>query len=104
MKKKRFNEGLLITGKKEKIAFEEGQKRIKRKHHIDNENVVVVEKTNTIKFLVKAAGNTVHVIAAVILIGLAIVGLAALLYPEPRSELFTILSETIKQIRDFLGR
>lgn len=104
MKKQRFNTGLLITGKKEKMAFEEGQKRIKRKHHIDNENVIVVEKSNTIKFLIKVVSNTVHIMATIILIGLAIVGLAALLYPEPRGELFAIMLETIRQIRDFLGR
>lgn len=40
----------LVAEIKEEIQFEENQKNLKEKHHIEDPNVVVIEKNNFIKF------------------------------------------------------
>lgn len=75
----------------ERKQEQENENRIKDKHHITDENIVVVEKTNTIKFIIRIMVLCLKAAAWITLIILAAVGILCLIYPETRAELFRIL-------------
>ena len=60
---------------KKENAKEKEQIRLKKKHQIDQENVVVVEKSNTYKFTIKTIISFIKLIATVTLLILAVIGL-----------------------------
>lgn len=86
-----FKEKALV----EKIEAEEQehlqQQRLKEKHGIDDENVVVVEKFSLTKFLVKIFIRLIKTLAGIALLVLAALGLIALIYEEIRSPMFEII-------------
>ena len=59
---------------KKENAKEKEQIRLKKKHQIDQENVVVVEKSNTYKFTIKTIISFIKLIATVTLLILAVIG------------------------------
>lgn len=69
------------------------QENLRDKYGITEEKVVIKETSNTGKFLVKALGNVLRVIARLLLLIFAAIGIITLIYPENR-ELFveTILA------------
>ena len=75
---------------KKENAKEKEQIRLKKKHQIDQENVVVVEKSNTYKFTIKTIIAFIKLIATVTLLILAVIGLTTLVYPTLRQEFLTI--------------
>ena len=79
---------------KKENAKEKEQIRLKKKHQIDQENVVVVEKSNTYKFTIKT------IIAFIKLI--AIIGLTTLVYPTLRQEFLTIFLDVFDQFKNFI--
>lgn len=52
------------------------------------EDVVVVEKSNTIKFLVKMIAVLIKIVVTITIFLLAVIGLTALVYPDTRHELW----------------
>ena len=58
---------------KKENAKEKEQIRLKKKHQIDQENVVVVEKSNTYKFTIKTIISFIKLIATVTLLILAVI-------------------------------
>ena len=62
----------------------EHQESLKERYDIE-EDVVVVEKTNTIKFLLKTMLGGARLIIAILVFILALIGLTALIYPDSRS-------------------
>lgn len=83
----------------EAIRTEETQKaaqeHLKDKYHLENKNVVVVEKSNVGSLL----AGVVRILAYILLFLLAIIGLAALIYPDSR----TVLSVQALQVwQEFL--
>lgn len=79
----------------EKIQAEEQEKQIqqklKEKHGIEDENVVVVEKFSLTKFLIKTFVILVKTVISASLLALAALGLIAILYTEVREPLFEII-------------
>ena len=73
---------------------ENEQEQLKLKHDIEDENVVVVEKTPVLSYLLLV----LRVLFTIALFLLAAVGAFSLLYPELRELFFKILSETLKSI------
>ena len=67
--------------------------KIRQKHNISDEKVVVIEKSNTVKFLFKVFLNGIKTAAWITLIILAAVGMMCLIYPETRTGFFKIISE-----------
>ena len=63
---------------KKENAKEKEQIRLKKKHQINQENVVVVEKSNTYKFTIKTIIAFIKLIATVTLLILAVIGLTTL--------------------------
>lgn len=89
---------LLEAYEKEKEQEAE-QKKLKEKHNLDvDDNVIVVEKNNMVKFFIRLAIKLVKLCFTLILIYLAFVGLVALVYPAPRAELKDIFTQTIEQL------
>lgn len=86
---------------KEQQEFEKQQKELKRKHRIDEKNVIVVEKSNMTKFLIRTIGNVVRISATILILVLASIGLTTLLYPQIRNELLIILHQIIEQLVSF---
>lgn len=91
----------LVSQIKEQQEFEKQQNELKRKHGIEGENVIVVEKSNMTKFLVRTIGNVIRIFATIIILILASVGLTTLLYPQIRNELLIILRQIIEQLVSF---
>ena len=87
----KFKKGFVAEYKNKKQQ-EAQENRIKQKHHITDENVVVVEKSNTLKFIIRILVLFLKTAAWIILIVLAAVGILCLVYPETRWALFDILS------------
>ena len=87
----KFKKGFVAEYKNKKQQ-EAQENRIKQKHHIIDENVVVVEKSNTLKFIIRILVLFLKTAAWIILIILAAVGILCLVYPETRWALFDILS------------
>ena len=75
----------------DRIKQQNEENRIKEKHRITDENVVVVEKANTLRFIIRITVLLLKTAAWITLIILAAVGILCLIYPETRTELFRIL-------------
>lgn len=98
----KFNTGLVKEVAEQK-QFEQEQKKLKEQHNIENENVVVVEKNNMVKFFVNTLFRIFRYLATVALLCLAAVGLTALVYPAPRANLITIFFDVLNQVKTALG-
>lgn len=85
-KRKKFKNGLVERIKQEEKK-ELHQEELKEKYNIE-EDIVVVEKSNMVKFLTKMVAGFVRVMAGIFLYLFAIIGLAALLFPESRDVLW----------------
>lgn len=93
-----FKEKALIEKLKEEEASELQQIKLKEKHGIEDENVVVVEKFSMTKFLIRTMILLVKTIISVVILALAAFGLIALLYDAPREETFTIIQNGFKTL------
>lgn len=86
-----FKEKALV----EKIQSEEQehlhQQKLKEKHGIEDENVVVVEKFSLTKFLIKSFIVLIKTCISISLLALAALGLISLIYAETREPLFDII-------------
>lgn len=83
MAKRKFKNQLVEQMKQEERE-KEHQESLKERYDIE-EDVVVVEKTNTIKFLLKTMIGGAQLIIAILVFVLALIGLTALIYPDSRS-------------------
>ena len=70
------------------------QEALKRKHNIQSENVVVVEKTQLFKWLF----ILIKAILAVFVLIFTAIGIFTLLYPELRNSFINILYQIIQSI------
>lgn len=84
------------------IAQEEEQKELKQKYNIQQEDVIVVEKNNILKYIIKYVVGAVKLVATVIILTLAVLGLLTLIYPESRQELAKILLDIYMQLCNYL--
>ena len=74
------------------------QTKLRQKHNINNENVVVVEKSNTFKFIVRVVVLIIKVAAGTALITLAAIGIYTLAEPELRALFIQFLNQIISKI------
>lgn len=74
------------------------QTKLRQKHNINNENVVVVEKNNTFKFIVRVFIIIIKATAGIALITLAAIGIYTLAEPELRALFFNFLNQAISNI------
>ena len=99
----KFKKGFVAEYKSKK-QHEAQENRIKQKHHISDENVVVVEKSNTLKFIIRILVLFLKTAAWIILIILAAVGILCLIYPETRAALFDVLSGICTGTETLIGQ
>lgn len=75
----------LVSKIQEQRVEEKKQSELKTKHGIEtSENVVVVEKSNIIKFLISTGGMLLRRAAQIVILILATIGLMTVIYPELR--------------------
>lgn len=92
--KNRLNEKIA-----EERAFEKEQQKLRKKYKVQDEGVIQIKKARLIEILIKNSVALIRVVATIILLILASIGLIALIYVNPRMELINIITEAIKQIR-----
>lgn len=80
-----------------KHRFEEEQKSLKKKYQLDTEKIVV-EKNNTVKFMIRTFGGLIRIAAQIIICALAILGIMSLIYPGPRAALIQVLFEIYQSV------
>lgn len=95
--KKKFKRGL-VSEIKERQEKKLQQDRLHQKYHMDEENILIVEKNNSFKFTVKMISSFIRLVAIISILVLAAIGLAAIFYPEPRHELYQVLQDIIHQL------
>lgn len=98
-----FKKENFVTGCKEQKDFEEKQSRLREKNAIEDDGIVVVEKSNMAKFTVKTLAAILRILALVILLILAAVGVICLIYPSTRLLFFSIFNGTIGELQGLLG-
>lgn len=98
----KFRNGFVQEVQEEKKREEE-QRRLHEIHGIQDENLIVVEKNNMLKFLVRTAGHIVRLVATAAIFILAAVGLLALIYPEVRGELLLVLGTIFEDAKNMIG-
>ena len=92
----------LIQEYEEQLQEEANQEKLREKYDVPDENVKIVEKKTTLKFLVRTAGVIIRTIFGAALIALAAAGLIAMIYPAPREELLKVLLDAWNQILAYL--
>jgi|GEM_PF-4925850 hypothetical protein len=86
------------TGFAEAAKDELHKDELKHKHELPD-NAVIIEKTNTAKFLLSFFKTFIKTAAGVLLITLAAIGVVTLLYPSLRGELAQIIAEVFNTVK-----
>ena len=81
----------LVSAAKADMAQEQEQKRLRKKHHVEEEGLLIVERDNLLKFFVRCLASMVRIGATIFLFLLAAIGLVSLVYPEVREVLLRVL-------------
>ena len=63
----------LVTDMKKKEHEKKEQMKLHQKYHVEKDDVFVVEKTTTIKFLIRVMGHVVHIGCTIMILFLAVV-------------------------------
>ena len=92
----------LIQEYEELLQEEAEQEKLREKYDVPDENVKIVEKKTTLKFLIQPAGILLRTIFGAALIALAAAGLITIIYPAPRDELLKVLRNAWNQILAYL--
>jgi len=86
---------------------EEEQLSLKEQYNIEQKDVIVIEKKSEtaqiLKAIFKAIGSVVRVIGNIVLVVLAIIGLATLLYPSIREEAIKVGLAVFNEIRGYIN-
>lgn len=83
-------------------AYQKEQLALKKKHKIRNKNIVVVEKSGNLKFLIYTLRGIIIAILLVAVLILLFIAITALCYPEPRHGLQTIYIKGVEELRTYL--
>lgn len=87
---------------REEKEYEQKQAALKERHHIEDENIVVVEQKSLLKFVIKALIAAVKTLAAICLLSLAAVGTIAIIYPTVRAELFNVIVVIVSDVKNMV--
>lgn len=77
---------------KNEIKEELKQDYLHEKYEDIDENVKIIEKSNTFKFTVNTLKSVIKTVCNILILILASIGILAFIYPEPRKEILEILS------------
>lgn len=98
---KKFKRGLLKEIREEKEQ-ELHQEELHQKYNLSEKNIMIVEKNNTIIFLLTTFFRLIKCLATIILLALSSIGLLSLIYPEIRSPLLNVLNDLFQQLKSLL--
>ncbi len=87
-----------IDARKKQKEIKNKQVELHNKYKDIEEDKVIVEKTNTVKFLLSFIANIIKVTSEILLVILASIGIISLLYKEPREDLIIIFNDIYKAI------
>lgn len=90
-----------VSEYREKQEFHREQKRLREKHSIPDEHVIVVEKKHYIKTALNIVWSIVRGIITVLILVLATAGALALIYPSVRTELMDVLQTVYSTVRSY---
>lgn len=93
----------LATQINQEHAFKQEQEKLKAKHDIQEDNVIVVEKKSVSKFLLKLVITAIKTVATICLLLLASLGILGLIYPEPREALIAVLETILDSVTKLTG-
>lgn len=68
----------------------------------ENEDILIVEKSNMMKFMINVAGSIICLVADISIITFSVIGLAAVLFPNPRQEMLILLNQLLLDIRNLI--
>ena len=71
------------------------QRKLRKKYNVNTEKVLVVEKTNTFKFCIKAISTTIRIVANILLFIFSGVGIICLIYPNTREGFVKIVHDNL---------
>lgn len=77
----------LVKRVREENEKQKEQNQLKEKYGMVQEDVVIIEKNNFIKFFIRTGGRIIRTAASLLIFLLSVTGLAALIYPASRTEL-----------------
>ena len=97
----RFKSGF-VSKYKEDTKRQDKQQRLKEKHKIQDEHIVVVEKSNMTKFTVKMAVRLKKRPASICLLVLAAIGLTTLIFPDTREAFTSIFYQAVSDTETLL--
>lgn len=100
-KKGKFRKSL-VKQVREEQQEEKRQIQLKQKYQVTNPDIMVVEKSNTIKFMTKTVIALVKTVASIAIFLLSVVGLMALIYPETRNGLINQGWHLLGELRQML--
>ena len=75
------------------------QEALRKQHGIQDEHVIIVEKSNMVKFTVRQITAIIKFVTTALLLTLAAIGLLSLIYPNIRSELLIVLSQYYEYLK-----
>lgn len=93
--------GLLKQAREEQKSIQQ-QEHMREKYHIKDENKIVVEKNNMVKFFVKTIASFIRILCCIALIILAVIGLMAILHPDMRAILIQNLYSIFYEIQNLI--
>lgn len=83
------------------------QQKLRREYGIENANTIVVERknplTNSLRVLLQFAKQLVQVLASILVVALATIGLATLVYPNTRTAFLANMQEAFAVLQNFIG-
>lgn len=98
----KFNKSIVSAIKSDEVSKKQ-QEKLKSRYHIPEEDErIIVEKNNMIKFTVNTAGTVFRVLVNIIIFFFAVAGAAAIIFPESRNELLYQAKATLEELKSFL--
>lgn len=92
-----------VSQLKEEQQRQREQKKLHRKHHLQDETIVIVEKSNLMKFIISSLCRLIRLTAVIVIFVLATLGGIALLYPNVRNPLLDVLLEILRELQALVG-
>jgi len=65
------------------------------------EDKIIIEKSNMLKFFINKMEALISLIVYIVMCGLAVIGLAALIYPAPRQEIIILLTQLFDELTNY---
>ena len=79
---------------REELEQKEEQKKLHKKHEQIAEDVVIVEKSHVVKFLIKSVAGSIRICLQYCFIFLAVIGLHSMEFTRSAPELLQVLSKS----------